>query len=64
MTHRQTKGYLGKLIQNGLAQFDSLLRFYYATSAGMDYLSAIDKMAEMLQLTTMRQIKEMLITGF
>ncbi|MGI0025238.1 MAG: winged helix-turn-helix domain-containing protein [Nitrososphaera sp.] len=56
-SYLQAKGYLRILIENELVEFDSLERKYRTTPKGMDYLSTIQGMSEMLKIPTKRFTK-------
>jgi predicted transcriptional regulator len=60
LTHGQAKEYGQLLIENGLLELDlesSSMRQYRTTHKGIEYLAAIDKMSEMLPITTRRSSK-------
>lgn len=53
-SHGQAKSYLGELIENGMIEFDALDRKYRTTMKGMEYLQAMERIAEMLTINTRR----------
>lgn len=57
LTHGQAKEYSQILINNGLLEHDldsGSMKQYRTTSKGIDYLSAIEKMSDMLPIATKR----------
>jgi predicted transcriptional regulator len=53
-SHAQAKSYLGELIQNELVEFDGIERKYRTTPKGLEYLQAVETMAEILTINTRR----------
>lgn len=53
ITHAQAKAYLGELIQAGLIEVDIFdNKKYLSTAKGLEYLAALDRMADMLAIET------------
>jgi predicted transcriptional regulator len=59
ITHSQAKIYLQELITAGLVEYSPLNRIYRATVKGIEYLSAVKMMSELLPVTTRRTVKEL-----
>lgn len=53
-SHAQAKSYLGELIENGLIEYDVLDRTYHTTTKGLEYLQAMERISEMLCMSTRR----------
>jgi predicted transcriptional regulator len=56
ITHTQAKGYLGELIQTGLIEGSRLDKKYYTTAKGLEYLTALDSMSDMLSIQTRKVV--------
>lgn len=52
ITHAQATSYLAESIEAGLIEHDRLDRKYRTTAKGIDYLSALESIREMLPLET------------
>ena len=52
ITHAQAKAYLSDLTSAGLIDNDMLERKYMTTEKGLQYLSALERMNDMLDLNT------------
>lgn len=50
VTHAQAKSYLLEMIEAGLIEYDKLDRRYRSTVRGLEQLSSLEKMHEMLEL--------------
>jgi predicted transcriptional regulator len=60
LTHGQAKEYCQLLLENGLLEIDAAsgsLKQYRTTHKGIEYLSAIETMSEMLPIATRRSAK-------
>lgn len=60
LTHSQAKEYAQMLLQNGLLEQDinsGSLRQFRTTPKGVEYLSAIDRISDMLAIETRRAAK-------
>ncbi|MEO9319810.1 MAG: winged helix-turn-helix domain-containing protein [Nitrososphaera sp.] len=55
--HSQAKSYLALLMENGYVQYDSLDRKYKATAKGMEYLAAMQNLADIMKIETRRSAK-------
>lgn len=56
ITHTQAKAYLGELIETGLVQEEKPEKKYSVTPKGLDYLTALDRMSDMLSIPTRKAI--------
>ena len=64
LTHGQAKEYSQLLLESGLLELDSesgSMKQYRTTHKGIEYLAAIERMSEMLPISTRRSAKN---TGF
>lgn len=52
LCHAQAKGYLGELIYTGFIEHDRLESKYTTTPKGLEYLSALENIQEMMPLPT------------
>lgn len=62
LTHGQAKEYSQILVKNGLMEHDldsGSMRLFRTTSKGIEYLVAIERMSEMLPISTKRYAKNM-----
>jgi predicted transcriptional regulator len=60
LTHGQAKEYSQVLMESGLLEADSTsasMRQFRTTHKGIEYLAAMDRMAEMLPISTKRSAK-------
>jgi predicted transcriptional regulator len=60
LTHGQAKEYSQVLVESGLLELDNesgSVKQYRTTHKGIEYLAAIDRMSEMLPITTRRSAK-------
>ena len=59
LTHSQAKEYIQMLMQNRLLGYDaeSSVRQYRTTPKGIEYLAAVERMADMLAIETRRAAK-------
>lgn len=58
LTHAQARGYLGELVQKGFVETDIFnSKEYRATPKGIEYLSGLERMTEMLSIETRRAVK-------
>lgn len=60
LTHSQAKEYIQMLMQNGLLDHDaesSVVRQFRTTPKGVEYLAAVERMADMLAIETRRAAK-------
>jgi predicted transcriptional regulator len=53
-SHAQAKSYLGELIENGMVEYDALDRKYRASTKGLEYLNAIERISDLLTVNTRR----------
>jgi len=54
MSHGQVKGYVGELLESGFLEFDSTERKYRTAPKGLEYLQAVERISEMLAISTKR----------
>ena len=57
-SHSQAKSYLGMLIDNGYVEYDAIERKYTTTPEGLQYLSAVHNLSDILSIETRRRAKE------
>jgi predicted transcriptional regulator len=57
-SHAQAKSYLGELIENGMIEFDALDRKYRTTMKGIEYVQAMERVSDMLAISTRRSVAE------
>lgn len=57
-SHGQAKAYLGELIENGMIEYDTLDRKYRTKEKGLVYLHAMERISEMLAITTRRSVAD------
>ena len=54
LSHAQVKGYLGELIESNLIDYDTIDKKYQTTTKGLECLSGLETMSEILTLPTKR----------
>lgn|SRR5579884_2733771 len=60
LTHNQAREYIQTLIKNGLLELDldsCSLKQYCTTSKGIEYLSMVERMSDLLSIETRRSAK-------
>jgi predicted transcriptional regulator len=57
LSHSQTKGYLGELVQKGWIEEDRLERKYRTTALGLESLVKLERMSELLPVQTRKAAK-------